>query len=152
MEAVSYTHLDVYKRQGQRVVVIGGRFIGMEAAIKLAREGKHVSLVDMQEIGKNANPRLAGVYRNQMVESGVYLYPSCPIRRFAETGVEITHMDLPLLLPADTVVFAVGTKPVIDLKAVLEEMQIRHCLIGDCKRIGDALYAIRDGAEIGRLI
>ena len=137
---------------GQRVVVIGGRFIGMEAAIKLAREGKHVSLVDMQEIGKNANPRLAGVYRNQMVESGVYLYPSCPIRRFAETGVEITHMDLPLLLPADTVVFAVGTKPVIDLKAVLEEMQIRHCLIGDCKRIGDALYAIRDGAEIGRLI
>ena len=106
----------------------------------------------MQEIGKNANPRLAGVYRNQMVESGVYLYPSCPIRRFAETGVEITHMDLPLLLPADTVVFAVGTKPVIDLKAVLEEMQIRHCLIGDCKRIGDALYAIRDGAEIGRLI
>lgn len=137
---------------GQKVVVIGGRFVGMEAAVKLAREGKHVSLVDMQEIGKNTNPRLGGVYRNQMVESGVYMYPSCPIRRFTENGVEITHMDLPLLLPADTVVLAIGTQPVNDLKAVLEELQIRYCLVGDCKRIGDALYAIRDGAEIGRLI
>lgn len=61
-------------------------------------------------------------------------------------------MDLPLLLPADTVVLAIGTQPVNDLKAVLEELQIRYCLVGDCKRIGDALYAIRDGAEIGRLI
>ena len=137
---------------GQNVVVIGGRFIGMEAAIILARQGKHVSLVDMQEIGKNTNPRLGGIYRNEMVESGVYQYPCCPIRSFNKKGVEITHMDLPLELPADTVVFAVGTQPVNDLEPVLEEMKIPHFLIGDCKRIGDALYAIRDGAEIGRLI
>ena len=137
---------------GQNVVVIGGRFIGMEAAIILARQGKHVSIVDMQEIGKNTNPRLGGIYRNEMVESGVYQYPCCPIRSFNKKGVEITHMELPLELKADTVVFAVGTKPVNDLAPILDEMGIQHFLIVDCKRIGDALYSIRDGAEIGRLI
>lgn len=137
---------------GDRVVVVGGRFIGMETAVKLVNEGKHVSLVDMQELGKGANPRISGVYRNRMVEGGVYLYPSCPIRRFTDEGLEITHMNLPLTLPADTVVLAIGTVPTRDLQKVLEARNIRHFLVGDCKRIGDALLAIRDGAEIGRLI
>ena len=137
---------------GQNVVVIGGRFIGMEAATHLANQGKHVSLVDVAEIGQNCNPRLGGVYRNRLVESGVYQYPNCPVRRFTKTGVEITHMHLPLLLKADTVVFAVGTKPQKELAKVLDELKIFHVEAGDCKRIGDALLAIRDGAEIGRLL
>lgn len=137
---------------GQNVVVIGGRFIGMEAATHLANQGKHVSLVDVAEIGQNCNPRLGGVYRNRLVESGVYQYPNCPVRRFTKTGVEITHMHLPLLLKADTVVFAVGTKPQNELAKVLDELKIFHVEAGDCKRIGDALLAIRDGAEIGRLL
>ena len=137
---------------GQDVVVIGGRFIGMEAATLLAEQGKHVSLVDMAEIGQNCNPRLGGVYRNRLVETGVYQYPSCPVRRFTKTGVEITHMHLPLQLKADTIVFAVGTKPQNELKQVLDDMGIFHVEAGDCKRIGDALLAIRDGAEIGRLL
>ena len=32
----------------------------MEAAVKLAKEGKDVSLVDMTEIGKGTNPGLFG--------------------------------------------------------------------------------------------
>jgi len=137
---------------GQRVVVIGGRFIGMEAAAILANQGKHVSLVDMEEIGQNCNPRLGGIYRNRLVDSGVYMYSACPIRRFTKDGVEITHMHLPLTLKADTVVFAVGTKSQNELKAILDEMGIFHIEAGDCKRIGDALLAIRDGAEVGRLL
>lgn len=137
---------------GEKVVVIGGRFIGMEAATILANQGKHVSLVDMAEIGQNCNPRLGGVYRNRLVESGVYLYSACPVRRFTKDGVEITHMHLPLRLKADTVVFAIGTTPQNSLKDVLDEMGIFHVEVGDCKRIGDALLAIRDGAEIGRLL
>lgn len=137
---------------GERVVVIGARFIGMECADKLAQQGKHVSIVDMQDIGKGTNPRISGIYRNRMVEHGVYMYPCCPVRRFSDSGVEITHMNLPLLLKADTVVLAVGTVPVTDLKDVLSEMKIRTFTIGDCRGIGDALIAIRDGAEIARLI
>ncbi len=108
--------------------------------------------MDVAEIGQNCNPRLGGIYRNRLVESGVYQYPNCPVRRFTKNGVEITHMHLPLLLKADTVVFAVGTKPQNELAKVLDELNIFHVEAGDCKRIGDALLAIRDGAEIGRLL
>ena len=38
------------------------------------------------------------------------------------------------------------------LKKDLEELDFKYCMVGDCKRIGDALYAIRDGAEVGRII
>lgn len=137
---------------GDRIVVIGGRFIGMEVAAKLARAGKKVSLVDMQDIGANTNPRISGILRNQLVKYGVSLYPSCPVRKVDDFGVEITHLNLPLLLETDTVVLAIGTRPNDELKKLLDAKNIPYCSIGDCRQIGDALTAIRDGAEIGRLL
>ncbi|MEE0509738.1 MAG: FAD-dependent oxidoreductase [Peptococcaceae bacterium] len=137
---------------GDRVVVIGGRFIGMEVAVKLAKGGKDVSIVDMQEIGANANPRIAGILRNQMVKYDVKMYPNCPVRKIDDFGVEITHMHLPLLLEADTVVLAIGTSSNDGLKKVLDEKNLVYYAIGDCRQVGDALTAIRDGAEIGRLL
>lgn len=137
---------------GDRIVVIGGRFIGMEVAAKLAKAGKKVSLVDMQDIGANTNPRISGILRNQLVEYGVSLYPNCPVRRVDDFGVEITHMNLSLLLETDTVVLSIGTRPNDELKKLLDAKNIPYCSIGDCRQIGDALTAIRDGAEIGRLL
>ncbi len=57
-----------------------------------------------------------------------------------------------LTIPADTIVLAIGTKPLNNLENVLKELSIPYVEVGDCKRIGDALYAIRDGAEVGRRI
>lgn len=135
---------------GNKVVIIGGRYIGVEVAVKLASEGKHVSVVDMTEIGKNTNPRIIGIYRNQMVKHNVHLYPNCPVLAINDYGVNISHMNSLLTLPADTVVFAVGTIPDRSLIPTLEELKITYHTIGDCKRIGDALFAIRDGAELAR--
>ena len=135
---------------GDRVVVIGGRYIGVEVAAQLAGEGKHVDIVDMGEIGHGTNPRIIGIYRNKMVEGGVHLYPNCPVLSINDYGVNISHMGSLLTLPCDTVVLAVGTIPVQDLLPVLDELAIPYHAIGDAKRIGDALYAIRDGAELAR--
>lgn len=151
----SVTGFDVLLEQaqiGQRVVVIGGRYIGMEVAAKLGAQGKHVSVVDMTEIGKDTNPRILGIYRNKMVEHDVHLYPNCPVLFINERGVSISHLNSLLTLPADTVVFAMGTAPVQELVPVLEELHIPYYTAGDCRRSADALYAIRDGAEVGRQI
>lgn len=137
---------------GDTVVVIGGRYIGVEVAAELAALGKHVSVVDMGEIGHGTNPRIIGIYRNQMVEGGVHLYPNCPVLSINDYGVNISHMNSLLTLPCDTVVLAVGTIPVQNLQPVLDALQIPYHNIGDCKRIGDALYAIRDGAELARML
>ncbi len=137
---------------GERVVVIGGRYIGMEVACKLAKEGKKVSLVDMNEIGNGTNKILFDYSIRDLVEKGVYLYPNCQVMGFSSYGVDILYQVSLLTLPADTIVLAIGTKPENSLKSDLEELSIPYCMIGDCKRIGDALYAIRDGAEIGHIL
>lgn len=135
---------------GERVVVIGGRYIGVEVAAELAAKGKQVSVVDMGEIGHGTNPRIIGIYRNQMVDNGVHLYSNCPVLSINDYGVNISHMNSLLTLKCDTVVLAVGTIPVQDLMPALDELAIPYHAIGDAKRIGDALYAIRDGAELAR--
>ena len=135
---------------GHRVVVIGGRYIGMECAVKLAKEGHHVSVVDAVEIGHGTNPRILGIYRNEMVENDVFLFPNSPVLRFMDYGVDIAHLNSMLSLKADTIVLAVGTRPVNGLASELEQAGFSFHLIGDCKRIGDALYAMRDGADMGR--
>ena len=135
---------------GHRVVIIGGRYIGMECAVKLAKEGHHVSVVDAVEIGHGTNPRILGIYRNEMVENDVFLFPNSPVLRFMDYGVDIAHLNSMLSLKADTIVLAVGTRPVNNLASELEQAGFSFHLIGDCRRIGDALYAIRDGADMGR--
>ena len=137
---------------GERVVVIGGRFIGLSVATKLAMQGKQVSVVDMVEMGKGANPRLIKYYNQKLIAHRACLYPNSPVLDISDAGVEILHMNFPVTLPADTVVLAIGTKPVDTLKDDLEALHIPYVCIGDCKRIGDALYAVRDGAEVGRML
>lgn len=137
---------------GERVVVVGGRYVGMECAVKLARQGKHVSVVDAVGIGNGANPRILGIYRNQMVENGVYLYPDSPVLRIMDYGIDVAHLNSMLSLPADTIVLAIGTQPETKLARELKDRGVPFHLAGDCKRIGDALYAMRDGAELGHTL
>lgn len=137
---------------GDKIVVIGGKYIGMEVAIKLAKQGKDVSIVDMTEIGSGLNPLLFDHYLKGMHETGVRMYYNMQVISFTSSGVDILCNTNLLSLDADTIVLAIGTKSNISLVEDLESLNMKYCQIGDCKRIGDALYAIRDGAEIGRII
>lgn len=141
-------------RAGQRVVVVGGRYVGMEAALKLAEAGRHVSIIDAGEIARDTNPRLNGVYRDRLVELGVYMYPNTPLLGFTGNGVDAAHIGSLLHLPCDTVVLAIGT---VSVQAPELEAAAARCgagcrRIGDCRKVGDALYALREGAELGRRI
>ena len=135
---------------GSRVVVVGGRYIGMEAAVKLAREGRHVTLVEALDLGHGTISRLKGVYRNLLVENGVHIFDQTPVLRLVPGAVEAAHCRSLLTLPADTVVTAIGTVPCRKLHEELDSLSIRYHEIGDCSAIGDALRAIRSGAELGR--
>lgn len=137
---------------GERVAVIGGRFIGMEVACKLAAEGKDVAIIDMAGIAQGTNPYLAKYYKQKLVADGVRLYPNTPVLDITDAGVEVLYLDFPATVACDTVVLAIGTKSVNSLADDCHELGIECLPIGDAKRIGDALYAVRDGAEIGRLI
>ncbi|MDN5347060.1 MAG: hypothetical protein PWP65_624 [Clostridia bacterium] len=137
---------------GQRVVVVGGRYVGMEVADLLAEEGKHVSLIEAVELGWGTILGLKAVLRNRLVEKGVYIYPHSPLMRITKTGVDVANNGAILHLKADTVVLAIGTRPVNHLLEEIKNLVPEAYAIGDCTEIGDAMEAINQGAEIGRLI
>lgn len=137
---------------GDEVVVVGGRYIGMSVAAKLAKAGHKVTVVDMQELGKGLNPKLYDYYVKEMLQHDVRMFYNTQVVSFTPSGVDLMCAASMLSIPAKSIVLAAGTIPCDGLKKDLQALGLRHCIIGDCKGIGDALYAIRDGAEIGRAI
>ncbi len=137
---------------GNRVVVIGGRYLGMEMAGNLSQEGRHVSLVEALELGPRMQRGLKYALRNRLVERGAFIYPHSPVMRITATGVDVANNGSLLHLSADTVVLAVGAKPVRDLMGVFEVQGFQVYAIGDCVDVRDAMEAINEGAEVGRAI
>lgn len=137
---------------GQRVVVVGGRYVGMEIADQLADQGKKVTLVTRRALGREIERNVYLTLRNRLIEKGVQLFPNSPLVEIRKKGVYIAFEGDIVFLKTDTVVLSVGVKPekelIEDLKGIVSEIHA----IGDCVEPRDAMWAIREGAEIARQI
>ncbi len=140
---------------GDRVVVSGGRLIGMEVALQLAGQGKRVALSTLHLLGENGLPLEKNLYRelrDRLFDRGVQVFEHAPVVEIREEGVFIDfHKDL-VFIRADTVVLAVGAAPDDRLSAPLKRAGYLVYTIGDCVEARDAMQAIREGAELGREI
>lgn len=134
---------------GNEVVVIGGRYIGMEAAAELAEAGKQVSLIEGKVIGNGTNKKIFEPLLSRFLQAGGRFYDHTSVMRFTKSGVDIAKGGMMLHLQADTIVLAIGTTPNKELKQAMEQEQLAYYAIGDCNKIGDALESIADGAAIG---
>ncbi|MDI7259199.1 MAG: FAD-dependent oxidoreductase [Thermodesulfobacteriota bacterium] len=140
---------------GQRVVVIGGRLVGMETALMLAEQGKKVSIVTLFGLGEDGVPLERNIFvvlRERLVEHGVVIYANSPVLEIAEKGIFFAWEKELGFVPADTVVLAVGLKPENNLAEELKRMVSEFYAIGDCVDPRNALEAINEGAEIARKI
>jgi len=140
---------------GKRVVVVGGRLIGMEIALKLAQEGKQVALATKNALGVDGvtlDRCLVREMRNRLIEARVPLFPNSPVHEIREDGLFIKYDKDSVFLKADTVVLAAGAKPENQLARELEGMGLELYTIGDCVEARDAMDAIHEGARVGRKI
>ncbi|MBI2832437.1 MAG: FAD-dependent oxidoreductase [Chloroflexi bacterium] len=142
---------------GKTVVVVGGKYRAMEAAILLAEQGKKVSIVARSGLRQHGSGQaiIHWVYlalRDRLIEDGVYIYTQARVREIRETGVYIDFEQETAFLKADTVVLAVGAKPENALFEQLKGTVPEIYRIGDCAEPRDAMDAIREGAEIGRIV
>ena len=140
---------------GNTVVVVGGKYVGMEVAISLAGQGKKVSIVTLHQLGRNGEPAEHRMYlslRDKLIANGAYLYPYARVRAIRENGVYIDFEQELAFLKADTVVLAVGAKSDNKLVEQLKGIAPEVYAIGDCAAPRDAMEAMRDGAEIGHKI
>jgi len=136
---------------GRRVVVLGGRFLGMEMAIDLAEQGKEVSLVSRSRISGKKRPIERHTYKalmRRLIELRVPLYPNCSVIEITGKGVYVEHNEGAFLLEADTVVLAVGTKSQNGLATELKGTVPEIYQIGDCIEPEDAATATYEAARV----
>jgi len=141
-----------HAKTGKRAIVVGGRYLGMEVADQLADEGKEVLLVSRRTIGRGVERNIYFALRDRLVQKGVSLYPHCPIVEILPHGAYIVFDNDLLFLEAETIVLAVGFQSANTLYKELEGHVGELHQIGDCVEPRTVMCAIREGAEIGRLV
>jgi NADPH-dependent 2,4-dienoyl-CoA reductase/sulfur reductase-like enzyme len=134
-----------------RVVVIGGRSLGMEVAIFLAEQGKEVTLVSRSGLGGKRGPDEKITHRalvKRLIELRIPMYLNTTVLEITEGAVVTRLGDELLALPADTVVLAIGAEPVDTLVQELEGLAPEVYTIGDCVQPGNAAQATFGAARL----
>ena len=142
----AYNHYESVK--GNNIVVIGGGLVGCEVAIFMGSQGKKVTIVEMADtLAPDANR----IHKDSMMEvledpaTNITVKTSCRCEEITAEGVRVSTANGDEVLPADTVVYAVGMTPLSDLAMELQKAKgvKRYFAIGDCQkptRVKDAVH------------
>ena len=149
---------DIYKapeKAGERVVVLGGGLVGLELAVFLGMNNRKVTIIEMMPELNDGGNNLQGLsLSGEIVTYGIRISVATKAVEINEKGVlgEFTGEPLPprnpmpfalpqydpigtsgtMLFEADTVVYAVGQKPLWDDALALRECAPEYHQIGDC--------------------
>ncbi|MDR3280512.1 MAG: FAD-dependent oxidoreductase [Synergistaceae bacterium] len=135
---------------GKKVVVIGGGLIGCEEGLNLAMRGHDVSIIEMRD---SLAPEAYFLHRLAVTEelskyAHVELGTSC--KKITGSGVVVSDSSSSeRVIDADTIVIAVGLKPLTDEAWKLRDCAPDFITIGDCGKIGLVLEAVRGGYDAG---
>ncbi len=103
----------------ERVLVVGGGFIGLEAAAAATARGKAVTVVEATDrlIGRVVAPVISNFYYAAHQRRGVHLILEAAVSRFAGTDGAVTgaHLSDGSFIQADLVVIGIGAEPRTEL-------------------------------------
>ena len=139
---------------GNKVIVVGGGLTGAETAYSLAKQGKDVTIVEMQ--GPEALLNGASLItkfslQSKLMENRVKILTNTKLEEITDEGIRTINSRFQWQnLKADTVVLALGVKPcrdkVNELRELLPQMQVH--IIGDCNSIGNVYTASHAGFDV----
>ena len=136
------------RQAGDRVVVIGGGEVGVEAGIHLAKTGRQVTVLEMRD--KLAADSTIMHFRSMFKAYWEGVPTFCGLCSVTVTGVTpegVRYLDAAgaeQFLPADTVVVSTGMTPLREQALDFYGSAGRFYLIGDCKKPGTVQSAMRD--------
>ncbi len=138
-------------KAGQNVAVLGGGLVGCEIGLHLAKEGHKVTVVEMADkVAGDANVHLRnGLLRELEIEKVAQL-TGCTGTKITDEGLWYKGKDgKETLLPADTVVCAVGQRPLRPVVESLLDAASEVVPIGDCVRAANIREAVFRGYHAG---
>mmetsp|Transcript_59037 Transcript_59037/g.93381 ORF Transcript_59037/g.93381 Transcript_59037/m.93381 type:complete len:625 (+) Transcript_59037:47-1921(+) len=101
-------------QKGQKMIVVGGSFIGMEVASSLAKKGCDVAVIAMETVPfeRVLGKKVGASFARKLQKEGVEWFGTSSVRLFrgndAVNGVELEDGEV---LPADAVVVGAGVLP-----------------------------------------
>ena len=106
-----------YLQNVDRVVILGGGYIGLEFALALVNLGKQVSLVELQNhvMGGRIDQAMAEALEEELRRKGVELHLGRKaLRVLGEEAVEGVELEGGEILSCGALLTAVGVKPLVD--------------------------------------
>ncbi|MFH1350455.1 MAG: FAD-dependent oxidoreductase [Pseudomonadota bacterium] len=133
---------------GENVVIIGGGAVGCETAEFMADRGSEVTVVEMLKgVAQDIGPLERSLLMRRLMNKGVKLSTKTVIREVTQDGGLVLLRDdqQETLKGTDTLVLAVGYRPVMELEKTLKEKKTPYVKIGDCAGVRNAMDAIWEG-------
>lgn len=135
---------------GERIIVVGGGWLGCDISVYLARLGKKVTLTTVKEAADDLIPDLEPfsrkVFMEMMESSGVMIKGSHRISEITESGAKFTNENNEVVnLEADTIVPAWGFRPDHTFNDIAHEIAPSPAFIGDCVRLGNLRSCVWPG-------
>ncbi len=142
------------KNVGDRIIVVGGGLVGCELALEYIREGKEVAIVEALPEILSAGEPVPLPNRSMLIDTfeleQTPIYTNSRLTAIDEQGAVITNTvsGATQTLSADSVVIAVGFKPLQSIREQLLGCGIEVYEVGDGKKVGNILTAVWDAYEI----
>lgn len=141
----------------KRAVVVGGGFVGLEAAENLVHAGLEVALAEAApQVLSTLDRDMVGPVHTQLRESGVALHLGSGIVRFEQTdGKPVCVLENGTQLQADLVLLAIGVVPdtALATAAGLQTGLNGSIVVDETMRTSDPdIYAVGDAIEIRHLV
>jgi len=149
------TYRDVLKGQiplKSKIVIVGGRQIGAETAEFLAEKGNEVTLIESSKdiaVELKSVAFSHGLLLLSLKHLGVKILTEATVEKANKSGVTVKQNNQRYIIPADTVVLALGAKSDRTLADQLSKVDVELHIAGDCAGVGRMPKAIKEGFLAG---
>ncbi len=149
---------DVYyhpEKAGKKLVILGGGLVGLELALHMNGQGRDVTVVEMRDkLAVDQFSMHTPALMIQLEKQKIDIRLSTAVQEITPDGVRVSGPEGEYTLAADTVVYAVGQKPLTEEASALHDCAPEFYQLGDCitpKNIMNATRSAYGAAmDIGR--
>ena len=135
---------------GKKVVIIGGGAIGVELGIHLSGLGHECTIVEMAEyLASKAQLTERTSYLNAIKKYGVKTMVNARCTEITDKGATVETPEGSQFLEADTVIIAVGTKPLVNEREKFKDVAFDVISVGDCVKASSIVHAVHTGFDAG---
>ena len=135
-------------RVGKKAVIIGGGLVGCETAIILGEAGIRTHVIEFSQYLMGTSQFSQRIHTTEFMEKAGATYQlESRCTEILDDGVNVEKDGVVSHIDADTIVLAVGRKPLLEERETFRDSAFDVIFVGDCNKVGNIPQAIRNGYD-----